>query len=180
MLLPLLTIPALGALISVITVYSVYRAVFSIFFNSKHLKIITAKLLSNFNIEELVQSEISKIDWEKGLSPLLQKKMEHLLDLFKQQIPMAAMIITPQLTVKLTDLATPELLKLVPELQTMLLDKIDADKIKERICEKLSEIAPQTVHQIAAPFLLKACICACILGFAIGCIQLAIALSFHS
>lgn len=175
MLLPLFAIPALGAFIGIGTVYSLYTYATLTLTSPSHVKIISEELLDNLNVEGLLKNEISKIDWEANISPLLHKKMERLFELFKQQIPMASMVITPQLTAKLTDLATPELLKLVPELQDMLMNKVNAETIKEKISEKLSSIDSVVLHKIAAPLLQKSYIFASLLGFIIGCIQLVIA-----
>ena len=81
------------------------------------------------------QEKLKNIDFHEDLDLLLEKHLDELVIIFKNQIPMANMFLTPPLVLKLKTKTKEEMLKMVPELKTKIFSQLKTKaKLTKSIC----------------------------------------------
>jgi uncharacterized membrane protein YheB (UPF0754 family) len=155
MTLTVLIIPFIGAFISWLMIYLPLKLLFYPFEpldlglfrlqgyipkNREKIALAIADyVMKAINPEEMLRKKLDEIDFKTELDPLLDTQLDKLVITLKQQIPMAAMFLSPSLILKLKGLAKDEIIKMIPTLKEKLAGKVlEHLDIKELISEQLN------------------------------------------
>lgn len=88
--------------------------------------------LSKFDVKDLVDN----LDFSKEAGPLIDDKLDHMIDGFKAQIPMVAMFLNGPLAENVKRVAKEELIKALPEIKKGVLEKMDLNQKIQSTVEK--------------------------------------------
>ena len=91
-------------------------------------------------LQEIVEShslssKIQQLDLESEVSPLLDQRLNHLVEQLKGQIPMGEFFLTGSIAERLKVLAKDEILQILPEVKTHLIEKIEREYNFKQIIE---------------------------------------------
>lgn len=127
--------------------------------------------------------KMEALDFESELGPLIDRRLDHLIDQFKPLVPMGEVLLSGSLAIRLKKRAKEEFLEAIPEIKSCLVNKIERDfNFNQIIGELLQEIdcsqipsilASETKGEIAKLKGLSA-----LVGFILGMIGLALFLFF--
>jgi len=106
-------------------------------------------------VQEAINAHIENINLEDKIQGALNKRLDTLLDVFKNEIPMASMVLTPVLTEKLNKLASKELIKIIPEIKASIAGQ--ALLIDDALCNKLKTINPDLLIEAFFPSTATVC-----------------------
>jgi len=170
----ILLIPLLSAAIGGVTVALGSRWMLQKVFQRDRVATALSLFLQELDADSELQKALDKIEWQNEIQGLLEKRLELLVLIFKQQIPMASMVLTPTLTEKLNLLATQEIIKIVPDLKRLLAEKLQNGFLKDTLATKMIGLDLHKFEQIYFPLLQKGAFLASLFGFSVGLLQLAL------
>ena len=155
-------IPILDALILGLIVYLSGRW----FFRMENLKPLIARTMDS--LEEQLHRKLEAADINMEVDSLLEQRLDALILLLKQQIPMASMLLSGALAEKFKGQAKVEILKMLPNLKQKLLDRLSHEiDIKEWVLKQIQEMAIE--KQI-----LRYSLYAALIGLVVGIINIII------
>ncbi len=164
----LYVIPFLDALILGLAVYLTNLW----FFRKANLWPLVAQTIAT--LEDQLHRKLEAADIHMDVDSLLEQRLEALILLLKQQIPMASMLLSGSLAEKFKGQAKVEILKMLPSLKQRLLDRLSEEvDIKEWVLKQIQEFA---IEKQA----LRIVLYAALLGFLVGLINVAIVMLFHA
>ncbi|MGZ3633488.1 MAG: hypothetical protein ACXU9U_05180 [Parachlamydiaceae bacterium] len=162
----------LSTLIGVLTVCLAKWWVFRQLKKDEFVSHLTTFILQEMNPKELIVESIASLNLPTEFASQLDLQLDKLIVAFKAQIPMASMFLTPTFIEKLKEIARPEILKMLPEMEQKMLDHLENQDYEALIQRKLSELNWSKIEAETATFLTPAMIAAGCLGGLIGLIQL--------
>lgn len=172
----LLCIPLLSAAIGGGAVAIGGRKMFHMLSQRKFVDVVLEEFFAEADFISDLKKIVGGVDWEAEMAPFLDKKLENLVYVFKQQIPMAAMVLTPALTEKLNVLAKQEILKIAPDLKKLFLEKLSDRAVRNVIREKMLAADLEGIEKFLISLLKKWTLAASFGGFLVGILQLLLTL----
>jgi hypothetical protein len=163
----LFILPLLDALIMGLVVYSAIHW----YFRMNRLRPLIAHAMDS--LEEQLHRKLENADIQADVDALLEQRLDALILIFKQQIPMASMLLSGALAEKFKGQAKEEILKMLPGLKQRLLDRFSKEvDIKEWVFTQIREFAIEKQARRVSLY-------AALLGLLIGLINVAIIAFFH-
>lgn len=162
-----LFIPLYGAVsaVIVITMVGIY------FTRGKRLfKDTVRELVTSREIYEVLGAGLNKEKFENEVEEVIDDKLDDLVLVFKQQIPMASTFLVGPLVDKLKKSAKLEILKIVPDIREKLMKRMKADHVDERVIDKL---AASITWSSSKPIITHIGVVSAITGALLGLIQVA-------
>ena len=95
--------------------------------NSSLIKRLIIQQINHLNLNDLLISKLERLDLNPLLEPIVDERLDALIDQYRYQIPMLSMFLTISLATKIKSMAKMEVLKALPEIQTQLI--ANADKL---------------------------------------------------
>ena len=126
------------------------------------IKIFLFKKVNATSIKKELVNKILQSDLSVGIEPLLDKRLDLVVENFKQEIPMASMFLSGALANKFKNKGKSEILKMLPEVKTFLIEKFLQDFELDTLMPSPSTLAK------------KMAFCGAILGFILGAIHVGI------
>jgi hypothetical protein len=173
-------IPLLGIAIGFLTVrlgtYLLFRWTKTEAFAAQ----MTRMILNEVNLEAMIRDGVAAINLPEELEGLLEPQLDKLVTAFKLQIPMASMFLTPTLTDKIKDIARSEIIKMLPDIESKIVERLQKRDYESLISRKIAGIDWDKIQKSISGDLAKASFAAGALGGVIGLVQLAVVwLAFH-
>jgi hypothetical protein len=127
-------------------------------------------ILCDADISQILSSKLDTDLLDDEVEAVVDKKLDDLVLIFKQQIPMASAFLSGSLVGKLKSSAKVELLKDVPELKKRFIERmkneLDDGTVVEELKDKLTWLCCRS-------FLMKVGGVACMIGALLGLLQVA-------
>lgn len=169
----MLLLPLAGAIISLITAATGLLWL-------RHLVLRTSKDSEIF-LTELARKKLPLEMWidgsiEREIESLIDKQLERLIGVFKEQIPMTSMFLTKSTEEKLKGQAYQEMIKMVPYIKQYFFDRCfskepDYSEVKTQFFFNKQDAVLKSILGAAQK---KIFLCAILLGLALGCVEMII------
>jgi hypothetical protein len=106
-----------------------------LFYKEKELK----KAMALAALRELgdnpILTKMEELDLEKELEPIIDKRLDNLLESYRQDMPMLALFMTPELSQSIKGKGKVEILKALPDIKESLLSKVKTEFNLNQIVE---------------------------------------------
>jgi hypothetical protein len=163
-------VPLYGALIGWFAVY----LPFSYLRYSKRkeavIKEAAASLFKTAEISKMVESKLDNDLFDAEIEELIDQKLDDLVIVFKQQIPMASTFLVGNLVEKLKASAKNEIIKMVPDMKGKLMQRAKRELDPDSL---LADVATIVDGERFERYFLKFCTAGAGVGLGFGALQLA-------
>lgn len=171
-------LPIFGAFIALLTVWAISWVILR--WVLKHpetiARSITDSLIANDQAIQLFEGLLDSGDMETQVQPILDTRLDHLVDTLKVKIPMANMFLTGPMVEQLKAVAKEELIKIIPDIKNLLVEKLREGNqldllLNQCIYQGLRLFLVQSIQPKVSVWLTKACAYAVTGGLVLGVIE---------
>lgn len=119
-----------------------------IFFKEKELKKGLTRVILREMDDNLIITKIEEFDLENELEPVIDQRLDGLLNRYREESPMIGLFLTPDLGVSIKAKGKEEIIKALPEIKAMLISKVkDEFNMEQIISEKIAHLSLNTLIQ---------------------------------
>lgn len=126
-------------------------------------------IIDGNELEKVIEGSVDNENFEKEVDGIIDEKLDDLVLVFKQQIPMGSTFLVGPLVEKLKGSAKKEIIKIVPDMKDRLMRRMKSQKNGDLLAEKLFE---SITWSFCKPITLKIGGIAAGIGAILGMIQL--------
>ncbi|WP_068468693.1 hypothetical protein [Candidatus Protochlamydia phocaeensis] len=171
---------ASNAIIGWISIGLICRLLFYSIIPSKQERLrqlMTEKALAEIGTEQNLAEKIESIDLEEEVAPILDQRLEALVDQFRSQIPMAGMFLAGPFIERFKLKAKVEILKALPSIKNNLIQKIEREfDLKKLVKAKIDaldlEAASASIYKEGRKEIFKLQGLGALIGLFLGLVEL--------